>query len=273
MSDTPATPPVPTITDSHCHLDFPDFADERDAVIARAHRAGVTRMVTICTKLKNLPQVIEIAENNPSVFFAAATHPMSVAEEPMVTVDELLAIAAHPKCVGIGETGLDYHYTADSKDVQQESLRIHIDAARRSGLPLIIHSRNADEDMARILREEHAAGAFSCVMHCFSSGPDLARAALDLGFYLSMSGIAAFPRSKEVREIFAAAPVDRILLETDAPYLAPPPHRGKRNEPAYTVHTAKVGAELYGLSYADFAARTQDNFDRLFTRAARPEGA
>lgn len=267
MSDQP----VPNITDSHCHLDFPDFAEELDEVISRAERAGVTRMVTICTKMKNLPQVQKIAETYAPVFFAAATHPMSVADEPMVAVEDLLSVARHPKCVGIGETGLDYHYTADTKDVQIESLRIHIEAARQTGLPLIIHSREADEDMARILTEEHAMGAYACVMHCFSSGPELAHAAIDLGFYLSMSGIAAFPRSQEVRDIFAAAPVDRVLVETDAPYLAPPPKRGKRNEPAYSVHTAKVGAELYGMSYEDFAAQTQDNFNRLFAKAAAYE--
>ena len=153
--------------------------------------------------------------------------------------------------------------------MQKQSLRIHIAAARETGLPLIIHARDADEDMARILAEEFRNGAYSCVMHCFSSGPELARAALDLGFYLSMSGIAAFPRSQQVREIFAAAPLERILVETDAPYLAPPPHRGKRNEPAFSVHTARVGAETFGLGWPEFAAQTQANFDRLFTKAAR----
>lgn len=260
---------APRITDSHCHLDFPDFEGQLDQIVARAADAGVARMVTICTKMANLDQVRAISDAHAPVFFAAATHPMSVASEPMVTVDELVALAAHPKFVGIGETGLDYHYTADSRDVQIDSLLIHIEAARQTGLPLIIHSRDADDDMARILTREHAKGAFDCVMHCFSSGPDLARAAIDLGFYLSMSGIAAFPRSQEVRDIFAAAPVERILVETDAPYLAPPPHRGKRNEPAFTAHTARVGAELYGLSYEDFAAQTEANFDRLFTKAAR----
>ncbi|MCI2394581.1 TatD family hydrolase [Aliiroseovarius sediminis] len=259
---------TPEITDSHCHLDFPDFEGELDQIIARAAAAGVTRMVTICTKMANLDQVRTIAEAHDPVFFAAATHPMSVAAEPMVTVEQLVALADHPKFVGIGESGLDYHYTADSRDAQIESLRIHIAAARQTGLPLIIHSRAADEDMARILTEEHAKGAYSCVMHCFSSGAELARAALDLGFYLSMSGIATFPRSQDLRDIFAAAPVDRILVETDAPYLAPPPHRGRRNEPAYTAHTAQVGAEIYGLPYADFAAQTQANFDLLFTKAA-----
>ncbi|PIE07736.1 MAG: LuxR family transcriptional regulator [Rhodobacterales bacterium] len=264
---------APRITDSHCHLDFPDFAGELEAVVARAAEAGVTRMVTIATRLGSADQVRAIAEAHDPVFWAAATHPMSAAEEPMATVEDLLALAEHPKFVGIGETGLDYHYTADSKAVQKTSLRVHIEAARRTGLPLIIHARDADDDMAALLTEEHAAGAFTCVMHCFSSGPALARAALDLGFYLSMSGIAAFPKSGALREIFAAAPVERILVETDSPYLAPPPHRGKRNEPAFTADTARVGAEVFGLDYPDFAAQTQANFDRLFTRAAAWQGS
>ncbi len=261
------------ITDSHCHLDFPDFEGEHEAVIARAVEAGVTRMVSIAAKLKNVPAVQAIAEAHAPVFFAAATHPMSAAEEPMATLDELLALAKHPKFVAIGETGLDYHYTADSKPVQQDSLRIHIEAARQTRLPLIIHSRDADDDMARILTEEYRAAPFPGVMHCFSSTRALAEATLDIGFYLSMSGIAAFPRSTELREIFADAPVDRILVETDSPYLAPPPHRGRRNEPAYTAETAKVGAELFGLSYEDFAAQTQANFDRLFAKVAAFEAA
>ncbi len=263
----------PQITDSHCHLDFDSFDEDRDAVVARALDAGVTRMVTICTKLRLEPQVRALAETYAPVFYAAGTHPMSAADEPMVTVDDLTALAAHPKFVGIGETGLDYHYTADSAALQQQSLRIHVEAARQTGLPLIIHSRAADDDMARILTEEHRAAPFTCVMHCFSSGRALAEAMLDLGFYLSMPGIAAFPKSTELREIFADAPADRILVETDAPYLAPPPYRGKRNEPAYTVHTAKVGAELYGMDYAQFAAQTQANFDRLFTKAAQFKAA
>jgi TatD DNase family protein len=261
------------ITDSHCHLDFPDFDEEHDEIIARALRAGVTRMVTICTRLRLEPQVRAIAEAHAPVFYAAGTHPMSAAGEPMATVEELVALARHPKFVGIGETGLDYHYTAESADMQRESLLVHIEAARQTGLPLIIHARAADDDMARILTDEHAKGAYSCVMHCFSSGPDLARSALNLGFYLSMSGIAAFPKSQELRDIFAAAPIDRILVETDAPYLAPPPHRGRRNEPAYTAHTAQVGAEVFGLAYAEFAAQTQANFDRLFTKAAQYKAA
>ena len=264
---------IPEITDSHCHLDFPDFDGELDAIIANAKAAGVTRMVTICTRLKNEPLVRAIAEAHDPVFYAAGTHPMSAAEEPLVTVDELTALARHPKFVGIGETGLDYHYTADSSEVQQRSLRIHIDAARETGLPLIIHARAADEDMAHILAEEYRNGAYSCVMHCFSSSADLARAALDLGFYLSMSGIAAFPKSQELRDIFTAAPTDRILVETDSPYLAPPPHRGKRNQPAYTALTAQIGAKAFGMDYADFAAQTQSNFDRLFWKVRKYEAA
>ncbi len=257
------------LTDSHCHLDFADFDGEHDALIDRAHAAGVGRMVTICTRLRQEPAVRALAEAHDGVFYAAGTHPMSVAGEPMATVDQLVALADHPKFVAIGETGLDYHYTADSAQAQQDSLRIHIQAARLTRLPLIIHARDADDDMALILTDEHRAGAYSCVMHCFSSTPALAQAALDLGFYLSMSGIAAFPRSSDLRDIFKAAPLDRILVETDSPYLAPPPHRGRRNEPAYVAHTAAVGAELFGLSLPDFAARTEANFERLFWKAAR----
>lgn len=268
MPDDSQVPP-PVITDSHCHLDFPDFEGRLPEVVENARQAGVHRMVTICTKLRSEPAVRAIAEAHAPVFYAGGTHPMSAAAEPMASVDTLVAIAAHPKMVGIGETGLDYHYTAESKAAQQESLVIHIEAARQTGLPLIIHARDADEDMARILTEEHRAGSYTCVMHCFSSGAALAEAALELGFYLSMSGIAAFPRSESLREIFAAAPADRILVETDAPYLAPPPHRGKRNEPAFTAHTARRGAETMGMDYAAFAAQTEANFERLFWKAAQ----
>ena len=258
----------PLITDSHCHLDFPDFEGQIGDFVAKAAEAGVHRMVTICTKLKNEPSVRAIAEAHAPIFYAAGTHPMSAASEPLATVEELVALSAHPKFVGIGETGLDYHYTADSAEIQKTSLRVHIQAAQETGLPLIIHARAADEDMARILAEEHANAPYSCVMHCFSSSAELAKAALDLGFYLSMSGIAAFPKSQELRDIFASAPVDRILVETDAPYLAPPPFRGKRNEPSYVAHTARKGAEVFGMDYADFAAQTEANFERLFSKAA-----
>lgn len=264
---------LPALVDSHCHLDFESLQEDLDDVVGRARSAGVTRMVTICTRLRNEPVVRAIAERYDGVFYAAGTHPMSAAEEPMASVEDLVALARHPKMVGIGETGLDYHYTAESKAVQAESLRIHIEACRQTGLPLIIHARDADDDMARILGEEHAAGAYTCVMHCFSSGPALAQAALDLGFYLSMSGIAAFPRSDALREVFAAAPIERLLVETDSPYLAPPPHRGKRCEPAFVAHTAAKGAETIGIDYAAFCAQTSANFDRLFWKAAGRQAA
>jgi len=257
----------PPITDSHCHLDFPDFAEELPEVVARAVQAGVHRMVTICTKLRQVDQVKAISERFAPVFWAAGTHPMSAAEEPLASVDELIALAEHPKFVAIGETGLDYHYTAESAEIQKESLRIHIAAARETQLPLIIHARAADDDMASILTEEYKNGAYPCVMHCFSSSKELALAALDLGFYLSMSGITAFPKSEDLREIFREVPKDRILVETDSPYLAPPPHRGKRNEPAYTAKTALKAAETFGMDYAEFAALTEANFERLFTKA------
>jgi TatD DNase family protein len=260
--------PPPALVDSHCHLDFPDFAGETDAVVARAAAAGVTRMLTICTRLRQAAQVQAIAEAHPAVFWAAGTHPMHVAEEPMATVEALVALSRHPKLVGIGETGLDYHYTAESKAVQQQSLRLHIEAARRTGLPLIIHARDADADIGRILAEEHAAGPFACVMHCFTAGRALAENALGLGFYLSISGIATFRSAADLRAIFADAPRDRLLVETDSPYLAPQPHRGKRNEPAYVADTARLMAEHLGLDLPEFAALTSANFDRLFAKAA-----
>jgi len=261
------------LVDSHCHLDFPDLIQETDAIIARARAAGVNRMVTICTRLRNEPTVRALAEAHPEVFYAAGIHPMSAHEEPAVTVDQLIDLARHPRFVGLGETGLDYHYTAETKAIQQTSLRIHIEAAQETGLPLIIHSRDADADMEAILAEGMIRKPYSCVMHCFSSGPRLAEAALEMGFTLSISGIAAFPKSQDLRDIFAKTPLDRLILETDSPYLAPPPYRGKRNEPAYVAHTARALAPTFGLGLEAFAAQTTANFDRLFPRAARAEKA
>lgn len=261
--------PLASIIDSHCHLDFPDFEGELPNVITRAKQVGVTCMVTICTRLQNEPNVRAIAEQFDPVFYAAGTHPMNVAKNPMATVDALITLSNHPKMVGIGETGLDYHYTKESATKQQQSLRIHIEAARQTGLPLIIHAREADEDMARTLTEEYKTGGpYSCVMHCFSSSETLARTALDLGFYLSMSGIATFKNAQDLRDIFTNTPINRILVETDSPYLAPVPYRSKRNEPAYTVHTAEIGATLFDLSYEEFANKTTENFNRLFVKAA-----
>lgn len=260
---------LPSITDSHCHLDFPDFAEELPEVVTRAQEAGVHRMVTICTRLRQVEQVKAISERFDPVFWAAGTHPMSAHEEPMATVDELVALAEHPKFVGIGETGLDYHYTAESAEVQKDSLRIHIEAARETQLPLIIHARDADADAMDILGSEYRKGAYPCVLHCFTASKEFALAAMDWGFYISMSGITAFPRSEDLREIFRAVPRDRILVETDSPYLAPPPHRGKRNEPAYTAKTAQRAAETFEMDYPEFAALTEANFERLFTKAKR----
>ena len=257
----------PAITDSHCHLDFSDFSGELDDIIDRAQQAGVRRLVTICTRLSQEPDVRRIAETYNQVFYAAGNHPMNADKEPMATLEKLVTIAAHPKLVAIGETGLDYHYTMESAEVQKKSLCIHIKAAQTTKLPLIIHARGADQDMAEILKSEYKNAPYSCVMHCFSSSPELGKTALDLGFYLSMSGIATFPKSQGVRDIFAAAPMDQILVETDAPYLAPPPYRGKRNEPAYSTFTAQVGADLFGVSLEEFAAQTEANFERLFWKA------
>ncbi|MDB3864871.1 TatD family hydrolase [Amylibacter sp.] len=255
------------IVDSHCHLDFPDFEGEIPDLVARANDAGVKRMVTICTKLKNEPSVRKIAEEHEAVYYAAGTHPMSAASEPLASVDQLIEISQHPKMVGIGETGLDYHYTAESAEIQKTSLKIHIEAARETNLPLIIHSRAADEDMAAILKDEFKKGQYKCVMHCFSSSVELAKLSLELGFYLSMSGIITFKKSEELRSIFKLAPIDQVLVETDSPYLSPVPFRGKRNEPSYTAHTAEVGATIYGVDYITFANQTTKNFNRLFSKA------
>jgi len=248
--------PKPALVDSHCHLDFPDFEGETDAVIARAAAAGVTRMVTICTRLRQADAVRGIAEAHPGVFWAAGSHPLHVHEEPMATVDALVALAEHPKMVGIGETGLDYHYSADTAVLQAESLRLHIEAARRTGLPLIIHAREADADIARILADEHAAGAYACVMHCFTSGRALAETALGLGFYLSISGIATFRSAADLRAIFADAPRDRLLVETDSPYLAPVPHRGEANRPALLPLVGAAVAAAQGVTVEAVAEAT-----------------
>ena len=259
---------LPSITDSHCHLDFEDFDDILEETVAKAERAGVSRMVTICTQLKDEPKVRNIAEKFKCVLYAAGTHPMNAHIQPMISVPDLLQIAKHPKFVGIGETGLDYHYTKETKKDQMKSLLLHIEAAQRSKLPLIIHSRAADNDIAEILESEFKNAEFTCVMHCFSSGRDLAIKMLNLGFFLSMSGIVTFPKSNELRDIFSLAPIDQVLVETDSPYLAPPPYRGKRNEPAYVTFTAKRGAEIFDTSYENFAHQLEKNFERLFSKAA-----
>ena len=261
------------LIDSHCHLDFPDFADDLDAIIARARDAGIGRIVTISTRVRRHDQVLAIAERFGDVFCSVGTHPHHAQEEPDVTVDDLVARTRHPRVVAIGEAGLDYHYHYSPVEAQEEGFRRHIAAARATGLPLVIHSRDADDDMARILEEETRKGAFSAVLHCFTGGRDLAQRAIALGLSISFTGILAFKKSDELREIAAELPADRILVETDAPYLAPGKFRGKRNEPSYVVETAKVLANVRGVDLDRIAGQTNENFFRLFGKVPRPQSA
>jgi TatD DNase family protein len=257
------------LIDSHCHLDFPDFAAERDAVVARARAAGIARMVTISTRVARQPALLAITDQFPDVFCSVGTHPHYAHEELDVTTADLVAIAGHPKVVAIGEAGLDYHYDSSPRDAQERGLRNHIAAARQTGLPLVIHSRDADDDMARILEQETGQGAFPAVLHCFTGGTDLARRAIALGLYISFTGILTFKNSAALRTIAAGLPADRILVETDAPYLAPGRHRGKRNEPAFVIETANVLAETRGVSFDAIARQTTGNFFRLFAKVPR----
>ncbi|MEI9431480.1 TatD family hydrolase [Mesorhizobium sp. Cs1299R1N3] len=259
------------LVDSHCHLDFPDFAEERAAIVARAKAAGIGRMVTISTRVKRFQQILEIAETFDEVYCSVGTHPHNAAEEPDVTTADLVRLSTHPKVVAIGEAGLDFFYDKAPRDAQARSFRAHIAAARETGLPLVIHSRDADDDMAAILEDETGKGAFPFILHCFSSGRRLAEVGVSLGGYVSFSGILTFKNSIELRAIAADVPHDRLLVETDAPYLAPVPFRGKRNEPAYVAQTARVLAETIGVTEAAIAAVTTDNFFRLFGKMPRPD--
>lgn len=257
------------LVDSHCHLDFPDFSAELDAVVARARQAGISRIVTISTRVKKHAQVLAIAEKYPEVFCSIGTHPHNAAEEPEVDAKTLVGMTAHPKIVAIGEAGLDYHYDNSPRDAQAKSFRQHIAAARETGLPLVIHSRDCDADMAKILGEETGKGAFPAVLHCFTGGRDLAFTAIELGHYVSFTGILTFKRSDDLRAIAAALPADRVLVETDSPYLAPLPYRGKRNEPAYVAETAKVLAKARNVSEDEIARQTTENFFHLFSKVPR----
>ena len=257
------------LVDSHCHLDFPDFDGERDALIERAHEAGVDLMVTICTHIRKFDRIRAIAEEYPEVYCSVGTHPHNAGTERGIAVDDIVALAAHPKVVAIGEAGLDYFYDKSPRDAQAEGLRIHIEAARQTVLPLVIQSRDADDDMAVILRDEMGKGAFPALLHCFSSGRKLAQTGIELGLYVSFSGILTFKKSEDLRDIARELPLDRLLVETDAPYLAPQPRRGKRNEPAYTAMTAAVLAEVRGVSEDEIARQTTENFFRLFRKVPR----
>ncbi len=258
------------LVDSHCHLDFPDFSGELDAIVGRARAAGVGRMVTISTRIKRHGDLIAIAERYDDVFCSIGTHPHHAHEELDIAVDDIVRTTEHPKVVAIGEAGLDYHYDYSPRDAQERGFRNHIAAARATGLPLVIHSRDADDDMARILEEEMGKGAFKAVLHCFTGGRALADRAIALGLSISFTGIVTFKKSDELRAIAAALPSDRILVETDAPYLAPGRYRGKRNEPSYVTETAKVLSETRGVSIDDLARQTTDNFFRLFSKTPRP---
>lgn len=254
------------LIDSHCHLDFPDFAGELDDVVQRARDAGLARMVTICTRVKKFPQVLAVAERFDDVFCSVGTHPHNADEELDVTCSDLTNISQHSKVVAIGEAGLDYHYDKSPRNAQAQGFRTHIAAARETGLPLVIHARAADDDMISILEEETRAGAFPAVLHCFSSGRRLAERGIELGLYVSFSGILTFKNSQDIRDIARDMPRDKVLVETDAPYLAPVPNRGKRNEPAFTANTADVLARVWDMPVEEVWQRTTDNFYRLFSK-------
>jgi TatD DNase family protein len=261
------------LVDSHCHLDFPDFQSRLPEVLSAASAAGVGRMVTISTHVARFEVYRAMAEAHENVFCTVGTHPHNAALEPDVPVERLVELANHPRCVAIGEAGLDYHYDKSPRDVQQQVFRAHIAAARETGMPLVIHARNADEDMIRILSEEMRRGRFAAVLHCFSSGETLAQVGVELGLYVSFSGILTFRNSEEIRRIAAAVPRERLLVETDAPYLAPVPYRGKTNEPAFVAHTAHVLGETIGVTDAEIAQITTANFYRLFSKAAAADTA
>lgn len=255
------------LVDSHCHLDFPDFRGELDAIVERARNVGVGAMLTICTHLTRVDRVLAIAERFEDVFCTVGVHPHEAAHEGDVTVERLIAWAKHPKVIGFGETGLDFYYEHSPREAQRASFRTHIAAARETGLPLVVHTRQADAETATILGEEHAIGPFSGVLHCFSSGRHLAEKAVELGFYVSFSGILTFKKADHLRQIAAALPLDRILVETDAPFLAPVPKRGQRNEPAFVVYTADEVSRVIGVDPLAFQRATTENFFRLFTKA------
>ncbi|WP_434613530.1 TatD family hydrolase [Azospirillum sp. B2RO_4] len=262
------------LVDSHCHLDFPDFAEELDAVVDRARQAGIGRMVTICTYISRFERILAVAERYDDILCSVGVHPHQAAEEfAITTVDKLVELSRHPKVIGLGETGLDYFYDKSPRDRQQECFRRHIRASLETGLPLIIHTRDADDDTMRIVKEEAAGQRVKGLLHCFSSGRALAEEAVEYGFTLSLSGIVTFKKSEELRAIVKDVPLDRILVETDAPYLAPIPFRGKRNEPAYVAHTAACVAEVKGVSAEELARITTDNFFRLFDKAAQDKAA
>jgi TatD DNase family protein len=259
------------LVDHHCHLDFPQLAADRDGLLARAKTAGVGVMVTISTRVRQLPTLLDICAPHENIYCSVGTHPHNADEERGIPADELVRLSEHPKVVAIGEAGLDYFYKKSSPEAQAEGFRTHIEAARRTGLPLEIHTRDADADTIAILEEEHKRGAFPAILHCYTGGPQLARRAVELGLYVSFTGVITFKKNEALREIAAAVPLDRLLVETDAPYLAPEPYRGKTNEPSYVVHTAATLANVKGITLEALAEATTDNFFRLFHKVKRPD--
>ena len=258
------------LVDSHCHLDYLERDGDLDEAVERARQAGVGTIVTICTKVSEFETIKRIAERYDDIWCTVGIHPHEAATEPQVTTAQLLEMAQHPKVVGIGETGLDYYYEHSPREAQKNSFRTHIAAARESGLPLIVHTRDADDDTMEILAEAYADGAFPGLIHCYSTSPEVAEKALKIGFYISIAGIVTFKRAEELQQTAARLPEDRLLVETDAPYLAPVPKRGKRNEPSYVALTAEKLAELRNDDASRIATVTTDNFFRLFSKAARP---
>ncbi len=261
----------PMLVDSHCHLDFPDYAGDVEAVVMRARAAGVGTCLSIGTELSRFAAVRAVAEKFPDVWCSVGVHPHEAEKELLGDAAPLLAETGHPKVVGIGETGLDYYYEHSPRGPQIENFRTHIAAARRSGLPLIVHTRDADDDTIAVLEDEMGKGAFTGLIHCFTGTQRLADASLALGLYISVSGIATFKNSGPLRDVIKSVPLDRLLVETDAPFLAPVPHRGKTNEPAFVVYTARMLAGLKDIGEAELAAATTENFFRLFRKVKRPE--
>ncbi|MES2749772.1 MAG: TatD family hydrolase [Pseudomonadota bacterium] len=259
------------LVDSHCHLDFPDFADDLDAIVSRAEAAGIGRIVTISTRVRRIEGLLAIAARFPNVYCSVGTHPHNANEEDGITADELIALTKHPKVVALGEAGLDNFYKDGSPEAQERGFRAHIAAARITGLPLVIHTREADENCGKILEDEMAKGPFRAVLHCYTGGRELAMKAIGLGLSISFTGILTFKNSQSIRDIAAELPTDRIMVETDAPYLAPGKFRGKRNEPSFVVETAKVLAETRGVSLEEITQQTTENFFRLFDKVPRPD--
>ena len=257
------------LVDSHCHLSYEGLCEQVPEVIARAGEAGVTHMLCICSSLSEFGDVSQVADNNRNVFCSVGIHPHESGKEPEVDAETLVKLAEHPKTIGIGETGLDFYYDNSPRNIQERNFRTHIQAARKTKLPLIIHTRDADQRTIEILREEHAEGPFPGVIHCFSAGEEVANCALELGLYISLSGIITFKNAQELRNTVKSLPFDRILIETDSPFLAPIPHRGKKNEPAFVIHTAQKASEIFEISFDELTDITTRNFFRLFTKATQ----